>query len=280
MGLDVYLYRYENLEEYNLLQDRYELEASALWQKVTNGKTLYSEASTEETDRYSLELDFLKSSYGKNEDSDLPGRENIEINSLIHPDHMYKIGYFRSSYNESGLNSKLRTWLGEDLSSIFNPSEKYIFSPNWSDSKQKARAVLEKLKNYFEESGHYDVIKLQPSLFSQPGSSDVDSDKKALDIFLKEVESRKKSKFSFTDYSNSFGTFSFGEEPIKVRGVINGSTDSYVNSFNKRDCFYLIVEGTGEGRMWYLNALDVVVETCDYVLAKSDPEKYYLHWSG
>ena len=31
---------------------------------------------------------------------------------------------------------------------------------------------------------------------------------------------------------------------------------------------------------WYVKALEIVVETCDYVLAKSDPECYFLHWSG
>ncbi len=31
---------------------------------------------------------------------------------------------------------------------------------------------------------------------------------------------------------------------------------------------------------WYLQALDIVVETCDYVLAQPDINKYVLHWSG
>src|SRR5262249_26526887 len=31
---------------------------------------------------------------------------------------------------------------------------------------------------------------------------------------------------------------------------------------------------------WYIQALEIVAETCDYVLGEPDPENYYLHWSA
>jgi hypothetical protein len=31
---------------------------------------------------------------------------------------------------------------------------------------------------------------------------------------------------------------------------------------------------------WYLQALEVLLESCDWILAKPDPQSYYVHWSG
>jgi hypothetical protein len=31
---------------------------------------------------------------------------------------------------------------------------------------------------------------------------------------------------------------------------------------------------------WYIEALDVVIETCEWVLKQADRDKFYMHWSG
>ena len=38
-----------------------------------------------------------------------------------------------------------------------------------------------------------------------------------------------------------------------------------------------IVEGDND---WYINALEIVKETIEYVLGKDNIDQYYLHWSG
>jgi hypothetical protein len=37
---------------------------------------------------------------------------------------------------------------------------------------------------------------------------------------------------------------------------------------------------SGNMKSWYQQALEVVVETCEWVLGQPDPSKYLLHWSG
>jgi hypothetical protein len=50
--------------------------------------------------------------------------ENIQQNSKKYPTHYFKVGYFRSSYNEWGLNRVLTKTIGKDLYYIFEPPDK------------------------------------------------------------------------------------------------------------------------------------------------------------
>jgi hypothetical protein len=44
-----------------------------------------------------------------------------------------------------------------------------------------------------------------------------------------------------------------------------------------RPCIYVVTESDNT---WYLQALEVVRETIEFVLSQEDKELYYLHWSG
>ena len=69
----------------------------------------------------------------------------IEIDDPEYPDHLFKIGYFRSSYNPSGLNNVLGKLGVDDLYGIFDcPGEGKIV-PDWEESKATAVATLTKL---------------------------------------------------------------------------------------------------------------------------------------
>jgi hypothetical protein len=75
------------------------------------------------------------------------------------------------------------------------------------------------------------------------------------------------------NYSNAKGNF-FPAEPLKVLAVIPGES-RYI--FSDRPCLFVIKEGDND---WYIKALEIVIATCDYVLAQPNINQYYLHWSG
>ena len=49
------------------------------------------------------------------------GSQSMEQPSALHPDHLFQRGYFRSSYNESGINSLLASVELPTLYDIFEP---------------------------------------------------------------------------------------------------------------------------------------------------------------
>jgi hypothetical protein len=126
--------------------------------------------------------------------------EKVEIDHPDYPDHYFKIGYFRSSYNESGINRILKNMDLPTLNEVFNISDvEYYFQPDW----QKALENVESLIVEFQKKGAYRVRAVYPE--------------------------------------------NFGNE-------VDNS--------------------------WYIQALEIVKETCKLVLSKEDKEKYYLRWSG
>ena len=61
---------------------------------------------------------------------------------------------------------------------------------------------------------------------------------------------------------------------IKLFGVVNGKCN------NSGSESFLIVDNNSENISWYLNALEIVLETINYVLKQKDKNDYYLLWSG
>ena len=70
-------------------------------------------------------------------------------------------------------------------------------------------------------------------------------------------------------YSNRYGLFF--PKPAQIVGVIPGS------KYGSRVAYVIL---DGDPTPWYLQALEIVLETIDYVLAQPDRDTYYLHWSG
>ncbi len=182
---------------------------------------------------------------------------------------MFKIGYFRSSYNDGGINRKLEMVGAPSLYEIFPHSDSdYSFQPNWEESRAKAKEALDILKS--KDNG-YEVTEFSANIFTEPT---VTSAKQALEIFNKELERNGNRQSAFGgSYSNRDGNF-FLNKPLEVVAVIPGTTDM----LGKRPTTYVIYKS--EGANWYLKALEIVIETCEYVLAQKDSDKYWLHWSG
>lgn len=133
MGLDVYLYRYENFEETKRLKDEYhkfeKQQFDNLGREATQEDLVVIEAAVE-AKAAEIGLD----EWGETEDG-----ERVELESKLHPDSMFKIGYMRSSYNSGGINSILRSMVGKDLYYAFrdDDNEEYCFKPDWPKAKER-----------------------------------------------------------------------------------------------------------------------------------------------
>jgi len=262
MGLDVYLYKFENFEKTMELEEEFSSESTEMRKKNTNGKS-YSKLTEDEKNILSKNSKELRDAIF----CGAPLMESIEIDSSLYPEHLFKIGYFRSSYNSGGINSVLRRTIGKDLYDIFQPDlqDEYYIRPDWN----KALTIATQIKEEFEQHVHrcpFDVI----SESFRYVSKEINSDKEALEVFMKEYEDTKKRVFD--NYSNSNGTFYLGENFLKVRGVITAK--------NKLgDCCYIIYEKPSE-EYWIKEALEIVIETINYVLSQPDKYQYRLGWSS
>jgi len=198
--------------------------------------------------------------------------EGVETPSLRYPKHYFKIGYFRSSYNESGINTVLGNAIGTDLYDIFDVgADSYVVSPNWEMALIKVNKAIKDYTELIESPmGKYSVTTIHN--FTR---GNVKNPKEALDVFREELEKKKKDDRTFDSYICSLGNFYLGS-PLKVAGIISGSGTGF-----REGETYVIYEMDKEAEGdFYLQALEIVQETIEYVLAQKDKLKYYLHWSG
>ncbi len=75
------------------------------------------------------------------------------------------------------------------------------------------------------------------------------------------------------EFSSREGDFWLGEKPLLVRAAVWGK------SYFGGPAPYLVFEAP-DILAWYVEALEIVAETVDWVLAQPDPDCYYMHWSG
>ena len=262
MGLDIYLYRYENFEETRRKEDLHSEFYDKTWEEVDDYYSLSDqekEAIRNKTIEYALSLGL------DNDGSDRSMYEKVEIDHPDYPDHYFKIGYFRSSYNESGINRILKNMDLPTLDEVFNISDgEYYFQPDW----QKALENVESLIVEFQKKGAYRVRAVYPEKF---GDEVPKSEAEALKLFQEEID-RHEGKCDY-NYSNGKGEFSF-YRPEKILAMIPGQ-NRYI--FTNRPCTFVVTESDNS---WYIQALEIVKETCKLVLSKEDKEKYYLRWSG
>lgn len=265
MGLDARLHHFEDFEEYNRISEAYEEELSALSDSLLH--------STKTERERVAKREFLRHKYGVDEWGEPSGKTNIDLPSVKHPDHLFKIGYWRSSYNRAGFDHIVGTLTGKTLYDVVVGVDDftYYIQPDWKAALEKAKDLLTMLRHRVEVVGDYQVMKV--STIFRHEDTEVDSDGKALDTFLQQMgKSRSNQAWSCEE-----GTFM--PEGIQVFGIVNG-IDTVLNS--KVLANYIIFTSGEEGHTydWYIHAAEIVVETIEYVLAQDDPEKYYLSWSS
>lgn len=262
MGLDVYLYRYEDFERARALEEEYQERSDDVWSKHKQGDSPDGPRAACAAIAAELGLD----KYGGAEHL----KQEIYLPSEIHPGHMFRIGYMRSSYNEGGIDHVLSNAIGRSLGWIFE-AEDYLVRPDWKKALRRARQARSEWQAHLQKAP-YMVTVARSNWFVSPDELPAD-EHAALQVFIKEAERWKDKRVGMDSYLNRDGEF-FANEPLKVRGIIQGR-DPYDPG---KSVIYLIYEYAGGS--WYTEALDIVIETIEYVLAQEDPEKYVLHWSG
>lgn len=277
MGLNIYLKKCPDLMHANAQEAAYEAESSKLTEALnsefgfTDWKvfdTLPKERKDEYWRVYRERQEPLKAAHGI-DDYSHKSIETIEMDSTLYPDHYFKIGYMRSSYNESGFDSYAERLGIYDLSEIFayDSSDDYEFVPDWQASKDRAISALKLLR---EKDCGYDVSKVSCNFLMDV---EVTDEKVALVAFRKELESWSKNPDGFESYENRSGLFN--RKGMTVFAVMPGV---YEFMGRKMPCAYFVTKNDKDN--WYAKALEIVIETCDYVLAQPDREHFYLGWSG
>lgn len=292
MGLDVYLYRYEDFDSFEKRRKEVEAMEQKFYDEVAKQKGITVDELNEDgrDNAYALFKYWAKGQPDLDEHGDVivgAKCEKIEMDSPQCPDNICNIGYFRSSYNSGGLNHVLRETIGNDkdlytiFASGFHSNDEYYVRPDWNDALENAKMALKEFQEYVNVAGKYHVYMADFSPFSAPDDMP-GSEKEAMERFLNELNSGRASSWGDSAYSGKDGTFSL-KKPMEVFGIIRGTKESWASKLRggeqKEVCTYLICKNEHKYAS-YLDSLKVVIETIEYVLAQPDPEKYVLHWSG
>jgi len=259
MGLDVYLGRCANLEAATEQESLFEKAQDEIWEQYPE----YDQMTDGQKDEARAKVDALREKMGLVDWGSSPDKVKVKKESEIHPGHLFKVGYFRSSYNSGGINSVFRDYAIPDLYDIFNPGNEYYVRPDWSECLKRCKNAIELLKNGIENNPKFKFVVIEVSKYKDP---EIDSESTALDAFIENLEQHEGS--DFRAYSGRDGLFYL--DGLKVYAVINGR-----NRFG--ECTYVI---TDRDFSWYVQALEIVQETIEYVLAQEHPEHYYLCWSS
>lgn len=264
MGLDVYLYRYEDYEATKALENEADAYSTQLWNEA--GKTYGENIPADIQDQLSANTKEWNEEHGLDEWGEVKSvvKQSIKLPSTRWPDHLFKIGYFRSSYNDSGFNPVVKNLIGKDLYWIFQVDrDDYHVRPDWRAALERANQLADELVAQ-PQIGAFDV---SPTNLFDPKPADID-EAAAIKTYLEQA-ARDQSPFGGS-WSNKDGHF-FPNKPLRVLALVNG-----VDCFN-RPAIIVVHE---KDLSSYVESARIVVETCQYVLDTGEPEKHVLHWSG
>lgn len=277
MGLDVYLGKSKDLEAANALEEQYEERSSEVWKEAGEYDNLTDEQKKEIRERTKK----LAVSMGLDEDGGSPLKIDVEEkNSEKYPDHYFKIGYFRSSYNDGGVNRVCERYgLPYDLYSIFEPNDEYYVKPDWNKALERVNEQLvafEKLMT--TRKSKLGVIKVDTINPFMGDLHSISSEEEALNSFLKVEETHKERGSDMESFSNQDGDFFL--DGIKCLAMIKGRSESFTG--RTHPAVYMIYEREGEedSLAWYMHAFEIVKETIEFILAQEDSQDYYLRWSS
>lgn len=198
--------------------------------------------------------------------------ERVERPSAKYPDHLFKVGYCRSSYNGGGIESAVYSWLGvRPLEYIFEPADGYRIQPDWDAARARCVEVLEKLRAYEESPmAHYFVTECSAQAIRPDLAPKTKND--ALRILSEQLDAGKDK--DWRRYSNAAGDF-----------MLDGVTVMAIMPMAEPRRFFghgvFVIEKCKDNPVTsYRESLEITLETIDYVLAQSDKDRYLLHWSG
>lgn len=302
MGLDVTLCKHPDYAAYKRYEERKEKAHNKIHTECSlDGKKKLDDG---EYDKYRKACDKWDEEHPPKPNEVDPVR--IENNSKVYPDHMYKIGYLRSSYNDGGINSVLRNTIDLDLYYIFHvpgrgPEGDYHIAVDWDASLARAIDVRDRFAKYCEENGGYSVRRIALNVLSPPNAI-VKDERDAMRVFNENMSKHKKRLAEIAakgekpnphwdtgNYSNIHGDFHL-TEPMRVVAHITGIEENVIAKLKgagnaMMPCTYAIYEGFKEKPEdrhyeWYQRALEITVELCEFVIAQPDRDQYRLAWSG
>lgn len=283
MGLDIYLYRYDKSRaEIKREDEAWEKVSDEIFHKhydpVEKARGKDANLTDAEREAWKKEANRAAEEFGRvGEWHDNPHNPKIKINSALYPEHLFKIGYFRSSYNGAGINNVLRDRIKQDLYSIIGvSSDKYVQQPDWHKVIANCELAIATFRDVVAKNP-FSFMEVSPNMFASP-SELPKSGEEALEIARKTLVDREHSEMMTDGFGDRHGEWY--PKGLKVYGMVPG-----VNTFfgKAHPTTYVIVRWEKEGEepfKWYINALEIVKETAEWVLKQENPEKYYLHVSG
>lgn len=276
MGLDIYLYWEKSRAEIEAYEHNIEHIKEEAFEKATGGVDYNCLTLDEKKIGWAAEKRALDNAFLSD---GVPNELQRDCTTLskIDPKHLFKIGYFRSSYNNGGINNVLLKSIDVDLYDIFevNDNPDYIITPDWSKVRDNVVSAIDKYGKFLHQSMGFTTVKINTMIDT------ISTESEALKEFLKQMDicnskSDTEKEYHYTNYSTNNGTFLMNG--LSVYGVFF-LPDKYDQ--NKNDVI-LIVKSKNfvVENDWYYAALQIVLETIYYVLAQPDPEHYVLHWSS
>jgi len=190
-----------------------------------------------------------------------------EAESTINPEHGFRRGYFRSSYNGSGFNSVMHRCNCPDLYTIFSVGSEAggTIEPNWRESLARAQVALEQYRDHLASPAGGHFVE-----FVSADKVEVQSERDALALYAKEA----RRTAPFPAYSNSEGHFYM--QGVKLKAAIPGRS-----RWGGNGLFLVFESKREEGEVdWYETALLIVIETIEYVIDSGAPDEFSLYWSA
>lgn len=264
MGLDIHLKKIDDFKKMERLEAKYSAFITKLWKPFEDTK--YDSIPQETQDKLRDESDEEAKRLGLSEHGIYPGCVAVEKDSKIDPGHLFKVGYFRSSYNDSGCERVLEQLGCATLHDIFpeHASGDYYIQPDWQASRARVEKAIAYLKEKLKTpAGQYRAFNVRKFVLNT-----VKDEQEALKVFVEKLSTREDDK-SFRSFGCREGDFHL--DGLMVYAFIPGEQGSQ----------YIITKQDGEDdNLWYLRALEIVLETIDFVLAQKDINQYYLVWSS
>lgn len=278
MGLDVYLYSEpaDTRESEITKCQQYQDGSKEIWALYPE----YKQMSDKQKDEAREKEKALASELGLDNDGCSKLKERVDLDSAKYPEHMFKIGYFRSSYNGAGTNSVLKKIGIPELQTLFEIGDEYDVIPDWNKAWENVKVAIEQFKKFMEsEESQYEVVV--QNFFNYIDSKET-SPEKTMEIFMEHLNRRKDNKANLDNYSNREGLFYLKGQTIKMFRLI--AKPPIMAGMGESIEAHMIVdsktEDGGSTYEWYLQALEVVQETCEYVLKSGHVEDFSMHWSG
>lgn len=269
MSLNIFLYKHENFKETIEKENLYNQRSKFLWDKAGDQDGLTEdqiEDIRKEIEEFAFSLGLSRTG------NDESNKFRIEENSKKYPDHYFKIGYFRSSHNGSGIQKVLKNMNLFGLDWVFNKDQNQndYFLPQW----ELAKTRIQILRNQFSQQDPYRVIYIPQNSFEFSAKSETD----ALSIVKNQLQEKKNSNNGVENYSTIDSEF-YLYDPLQVVAIIPGKyTVPEEAKYNKEiNCVYIVSKSDNS---WYEKALEIVEETIDWVLCQQDQEKYRIYWSS